>query len=117
MYSDPLYNPGEEEGTMPKRPFPSRAQKKHKRLGPLMVRLDPESKEFLSQAAELRRVSVSDYVRLVTVGQARREVLAAREHTIVLSPAEQLAFWKALNEVPRLTAAQRHLASVMRGEA
>jgi uncharacterized protein (DUF1778 family) len=82
-----------------------------------MVRLDQESKGYLSQAAELRRISVSDYVRLVTVAQARREVLAAREQTIVLSPEEQLAFWKALNELPRLTSSQRRLASMMRGEA
>ena len=44
-----------------------------------MVRLDAEGKAFLAQAAELRRISVSDYVRTVTVPQARAEVFAARE--------------------------------------
>jgi uncharacterized protein (DUF1778 family) len=82
-----------------------------------MVRLDEESKAFLAQAAQLRRISVSDYVRAVTVAQARREVLAAREQTISLTPEEQLAFWNALNEPPRLTAAQRRLGSLMRGES
>ena len=46
-----------------------------------MVRLDAEGKAFLAQAAELRRISVSDYVRTVTVPQARAEVFAAREQT------------------------------------
>lgn len=82
---------------------------------PLMVRLDEESKACLAQAAELRRVSLSDYVRTVTVAQARREVLAAREQTVALTADEQLAFWNALNEVPKLTKAQRRLGATMRG--
>jgi uncharacterized protein (DUF1778 family) len=81
-----------------------------------MVRLDRESKEVLTQAAHLRRISVSDYVRAVTVAQARREVLAAREQVISLSPEEQLEFWNALNEPPTLTEAQRRLGALMRGE-
>ena len=97
----------------------TRSTKKTKRTGaasPLMVRLDDQSKTYLSQAAELRRISVSDYVRVVTVAQARREVLAAREQIIALTPDEQLAFWNALNEPPKLTEAQRRLSSIMRGE-
>jgi uncharacterized protein (DUF1778 family) len=82
-----------------------------------MVRLDDESKAYLVQAAKLRRISVSDYVRMVTVPQAQKEVLAAREQTIALTPEEQLAFWNALNEPPRLTDAQRQLGAVMRGES
>jgi uncharacterized protein (DUF1778 family) len=81
-----------------------------------MVRLDEESRDFLTQAARLRRMSVSDYVRSVTVAQARKEVLAAREQTFALTPEEQLAFWNALNEPPKLTEAQRRLGSLMRGE-
>jgi len=81
-----------------------------------MVRLDDESKSYLAQAAKLRRVSVSDYVRAVTVAQARREVLAARESTFAMTPEEQLTFWQALNETPQLTDAQRELGAIMRGE-
>ena len=81
----------------------------------LMVRLDDESKAYLAQAAELRRISVSDYVRTVTVAQARREVLATRNRTIFLTPEEQLAFWNALNVTPKLTEAQQRLGSLMRG--
>jgi len=82
----------------------------------LMVRLDDESKKLLTQAAELRRISVSDYVRQVMVAQARSEVVAAAEQTIAMTPAEQLAFWEALNSPVKLTAAQKKLGKVMRGE-
>jgi uncharacterized protein (DUF1778 family) len=84
---------------------------------PLMVRLDAASKAALTKAAKLRRISVSDYVRMVTVAQARREVEAARGQTIAMSPEEQLAFWTALNEPAVLTAAQRKLGELMRGRA
>jgi uncharacterized protein (DUF1778 family) len=95
----------------------SKTRKKPRTTAPLMVRLDDDSKTYLSQAAELRRISVSDYVRAVTVAQAQREVLGAREQTLVLTPEEQLAFWNALNEMPKLTAAQRRLGSMMRGRS
>ena len=87
-----------------------------KTASPLMVRLDNESKQCLAEAAGLRQLSVSDYVRAVIVPQARREIRAAREKIVALTPEEQLAFWTALNEAPRLTAAQRRLGAVMRGE-
>ena len=54
-----------------------------------MVRFDEDSKKVLARAAELRRVS--DYVRTITVAQARREVASAGEQTISRSPDEQLA--------------------------
>lgn len=86
------------------------------KVSPLMVRLDAESKQALTQAAELRRISVSDYVRTVTVAQARREVASARDQTILLSPDEQLAFWQALQVPARLTPAQKRLGAIMRGQ-
>lgn len=82
---------------------------------PLMVRLDEDSKLSIAKAADLRRVSMSDYVRMVTVAQARREVAQAEQNTICLSPEEQLAFWQALNATPELTPAQRDLGRTMRG--
>ena len=88
-----------------------------KTASPLMVRLDDESKQCLAEAANLRRVSVSDYVRTVTVPQARREVRAAAEQVIAMTPEEQLTFWNALNETAKLTAAQRRLSSMMRGQS
>ena len=82
----------------------------------LMVRLDEDSKAYVTKAAELRKVSISDYVRMVTVTQARREVRHADENTISLTPDEQLAFWNALNSTPKLTKAQRDLGKTMRGD-
>ncbi|MCI0702650.1 MAG: DUF1778 domain-containing protein [Planctomycetia bacterium] len=84
---------------------------------PLMVRLDEESKSVLTRAAELRGISVSDYVRQVTVAQARKEVTAATEQTIAMTPEEQLAFWTALSAPAKLTAAQKKLGKLMRGES
>ena len=81
-----------------------------------MVHLDAESKQCLAEAANLRHMSVSDYVRTVTVPQARREV-AATEQVIAMTPEEQLKFWNALKETPKLTPAQRRLGSMMRGRS
>jgi uncharacterized protein (DUF1778 family) len=88
-----------------------------KKASSLMVRLDEDSKRSLEEAAELRHISVSDYVRTVTVPQARSEVRAARENVIRLSPEEQLALWTALSEPPNLTASQKKLGAIMRGES
>ena len=84
---------------------------------PMMVRLDAQSKQALVKAAELRKISLSDYVRTVTVAQARREVASAQEQTIQMTPSEQLAFWQALQAPPELTPAQKRLALLMRGES
>lgn len=81
-----------------------------------MVRLDRESRDYLARAAELRRITVSDYVRAVTVSQAKREVESAQQQTIALSPTEQLEFWNALQAPPKLTFAQKKLGAIMRGE-
>jgi uncharacterized protein (DUF1778 family) len=99
---------------MAKHPPPQ--SKKKVARGSLMVRLSDVDKTCLAQAAKLRCISISDYVRTVTIAQARREVDAAREQIIALTPEEQLAFWNALNETPRLTEAQRQLGRVMRGQ-
>lgn len=83
----------------------------------LMVRLDEQSKTMLTAAAELRRISVSDYVRSVVVGQAERELAAAESHTIAMTPDEQLEFWNALSKPPKLTKAQKDLGAMMRGDS
>lgn len=97
----------------------SRSKKKaqpSRHVTSFVVRVDDKSKQCLEEAADLRHVAVSDYVRTVAVLQAKREVRAARENVVTLTPDEQLAFWTALNQPPKLTAAQRRLASLMRGE-
>jgi uncharacterized protein (DUF1778 family) len=80
-----------------------------------MVRLDPLSQAILTRAAKLRGLSVSNYVRQVTIAQAFREVLADRGQTIILSPEEQLSFWQALDDPGTLTPAQRRLGKLMGG--
>ena len=50
-------------------------------------------------------------------GRMIKEVRAASEHVIVMTPEEQLSFWNALNETPRLTSAQRRLGSIIRGRS
>jgi uncharacterized protein (DUF1778 family) len=82
-----------------------------------MVRLDDDSKACLAEAARLRGISLSDYVRTVTVSQARREVAAAREQTLAMTAEEQLEFWNALAAPAALSASQRRLGAIMRGEA
>ena len=83
----------------------------------VMIRLDVKSKQILSKAAKMRGVSVSDFVREITVSQARRELEAAGENVLRLSPDEQLRFWNALHEPVALTANQRRLAKMMQGKA
>jgi uncharacterized protein (DUF1778 family) len=83
---------------------------------PLMVRIDAECKTVIAEAARLRRTSVSDYVRTITVAQARREIESASHQTIALSPDEQLKFWEALQAPARLTPAQARLGKIMRGK-
>jgi len=82
-----------------------------------MVRLDRESKEALVRAAALRQISISDYVRTITVAQARKEVAAAQSQTIALTADEQLVFWTALAAPAKLTSRQKKLGKLMRGES
>ena len=98
-------------------PAARRSKRRSRPASPLMVRLDEESKACLVEAAQLRKISLSDYVRSVTVAQARREVAAARDRSISLTPDEFLEFWHALREPVRLTPAQKKLGAIMRGDA
>lgn len=83
----------------------------------LIVRLDDSSKTMLVEAARRRGVSVSAYVREVTVAQASLELEASRAKTITLTASEQLAFWTALDRPVTLSPAQRRLGAMMRGDA
>ncbi|MEE4639255.1 MAG: DUF1778 domain-containing protein [Wenzhouxiangella sp.] len=79
----------------------------------LMVRLDEVGKKTIERAAAQRRLTTSDYVRTVLVPQADRELRAAESNTIALSPAEQIAFWQALNAPAKLTSEQKELGQIM----
>ena len=80
--------------------FDHRPAKKGSRhnAGRLWFALDEESKACLGRRRELRRISVSDYVRTVTLPRHGVRFWHAREEIIALLAEEQLAFWKALNE-------------------
>lgn len=83
----------------------------------LEVTLDQVSIAVLQQAAQLRGVSVRDYVRLVIVAHAKKEVESPNSQANALAPHEQLAFWEALQTPAKLTAAGRRLGAMMRGDA
>lgn len=83
----------------------------------LQARLDRESKEIIVEAAALRHVGLSDYIRLVLVPEARREVEQSKHKTIRMTATEQETFWEALENPRKPTAAQKRLAKIMRGEA
>jgi len=83
----------------------------------VMVRMEEAAKALLARAAELRQVSVSDYVRSVMLSQARRDLAAAESRTISMTPEEQLAFWEALSAPSKLTKSQKEPGAIMRGEA
>ena len=88
-----------------------------KKASVLQTRLSAEDKRAIQQAAELRRLAVSEYLRQVLVPLAKREVASAEHAIIELAPDEQLALWQALEAPARLTKSQKKLAALMRREA
>jgi len=82
----------------------------------LQARLDPESKNLIEEAARLRHVGLSDYIRLVLVPTARKEVLEAKQQVLHLTATEQEKFWEALRSPAKPTKAQKKLASLMKGK-
>ena len=83
----------------------------------LQARLDPGSKRVIEEAARLRQVGLSDYIRLVLVPSARREVEQSKRQILQLTPDEQERFWQALQSPAKPTKAQRELGKLMRGDA
>ena len=82
----------------------------------LQARLDSKSKRAVEQAARLRHVGLSDYIRLVLVPSAQREVEAANHQILQLTEDEQERLWNALQASARPTRSQRRLGKLMRGE-
>jgi len=54
----------------------------------LQARLDPKSKRAVVQAAKLRHVGLSDYVRLVLVSTAKKEVEQAKNQVLQMTADE-----------------------------
>ncbi len=80
-------------------------------------RLDPKSKQTVAQAAKLRHVGLSDYVRLVLVPAAKREVEQAKNQVLQMTADEQERFWVALQAPAKLTKSQHKLGKIMRGDS
>lgn len=78
------------------------------------ARLDPISKSFLEQAAKLRGISQTDYLKAILIPFAKQEVLDAEKGGIKLSTQEQEEFWDALNEPVKLTKNQKKLSKKMK---
>lgn len=83
----------------------------------LQARLDPKSKRTVVQAAKLRHVGLSDYVRLVLVSTAKKEVEQAKNQVLQMTADEQERFWLALQAPVKPTKAQRKLGKIMRGNS
>ncbi len=83
----------------------------------LQARLDPESKQTIAQAAKLRQVGLSDYIRLVLVPTAKKEIEQAKNQVIQMTADEQERFWMALQAPVKLTKKQRKLGKIMRGDS
>lgn len=81
----------------------------------LQARLDLESKRAVEEAAKLRQVGLSDYIRLVLVPAAKREVALAKRQVVQMTADEQERFWLALQAPVKPTKAQRELGEIMRG--
>ena len=75
----------------------------------LQARLDPQSKRAVEEAAKLRKVGLSDYIRLVLVPTAKKEVSQAKQQVLQMTPDEQERFWSALQAPAKPTKAQRKL--------
>lgn len=82
----------------------------------LQARLDPASKKVIKQAAEQRHIGISDYVRLVLVPLAKKEVESAEHQVLQLSAPEQEEFWNALQAPSKPTKVQRRLGKIMQGK-
>lgn len=107
----------------------AKAAKKKSRSGPalaaaalglskttLQTRMTEKQKRVIQEAAEKRQIAVSEYVRLTVFEQAKRELEAAAQHVYCLTAEEQTALWQTLHAPVKLTAAQKRLSRLMRGE-
>jgi hypothetical protein len=62
-------------------------------------------------------MTAEQYVRTVAVAQAQSDLGMPGKLSIELSSDEQLAFWTALNQAPRLTRSQKRLGKIMQGKS
>jgi uncharacterized protein (DUF1778 family) len=93
---------------------PDRARGAGSKDANLLVRFNRSAKSLVKQAADLRGLSISDYVRSRIVPLAKQDVDEAATGILRLPKEAQIAFWQALQHPPALTPAQRALGKLVR---
>ena len=82
----------------------------------VVLQLDEKSMFVLVEAANIRRVSVAEYVRTIAVAHAKAELADSNQHEIAMTAGEQLKFWRILQRAPKVSESQHELGKLMRGE-
>lgn len=80
----------------------------------VLIRFDAKRKAKIRRAAELRGLSLSDYVRTRIVSIAERDLEEAQTGVLRLAREDQVALWRALQNPPPPTRAQRALGRLIR---
>ncbi len=80
----------------------------------VLIRFDAKRKARIRRAAELRGLSVSDYVRSRIVAIAERDIEEAQTWVLRLGREDQIVPWRALQKPRPPTKAQRALGKLIR---
>ena len=80
----------------------------------VLIRFDGKRKALVRRAARLSGLSMSEYVRLRIVSLATREIEESETGVLRLNREDQLAFWRAVQNPPPPTRAQRALGALVR---
>jgi uncharacterized protein (DUF1778 family) len=80
----------------------------------LLVRFDRVDKVLLQRAAQLRGLTLSDYVRSKILPLARQDIEEAGFGVLRLPKGDQIAFWRALQHPPAPSKAQKALGRLVR---
>jgi uncharacterized protein (DUF1778 family) len=80
----------------------------------LLVRFDRGAKVLVQRAAHLRGSTVSDYVRSKILALAKQDIEEASFGVLRLPKADQIAFWRALQDPSAPTEAQKKVGRLVR---
>ena len=80
----------------------------------VLIRIDAKRKARVKRAADLTGLSLSDYVRSHIVRIAERDIEAAETGVLRLAREDQVSLWRALQNPPPPTKAQRALGALVR---
>lgn len=80
----------------------------------VLIRFDAKRKARVRRAAELRGLTVSDYIRTRIDSIVDRDLEEAETGVLRLSREDQIALWRALQNPPPPTKQQRELGALIR---